>query len=138
MSKLEQRRKDIAKAQELARSGVLFAPAAFLNASVDELLEICNGCGAADSWFRPPKRIYGTLIVYACIIHDFMYEKGFAIEDKDEADRVFCNNMNRLITIDSVKWYKPTFLQRRRALKYYYAVRQFGGEAFWAGKTKMA
>ncbi len=132
------KRDEITETQRLAQAGILYAPAAFLNASVDELLSICNGCGADDSWFRPPKRIYGTLIVYACIIHDFMYEKGFYIEDKNEADRVFCNNMNRLITIDSVKWYKPTFLQRRRALKYYYAVKQFGGEAFWAGKTKMA
>lgn len=132
------KRKDILKAQQLARSGVLFAPASFLNASVDELLAICNGCGAADSWFRPPKRIYGTLIVYACIIHDFMYEKGYTNEDKEEADRVFLHNMNRLITRDSEKWYKPTFLQRRRARIYYKGVKYGGGEAFWAGKTKMA
>lgn len=126
------------KAQELARSGVLFAPASFLNASIEELVKVCNSCGAADSWFRPPSTIYGTDISAACTIHDWQYEKGFSIEDKDEADRVFCNNMNRLITRDKHKFYKPTFLQRRRALKYYYAVKQFGGEAFWAGKTKLA
>lgn len=132
------KRDEITETQRLAQAGILYAPAAFLNASVDELLSICNGCGSADSWFRPPKRIYGTLVVYACIIHDFMYEKGFTIDDKDEADRVFSNNMNRLITRDEHKLYKPTYLQRRRALKYYYAVKEFGGSAFWAGKTKLA
>lgn len=124
--------------QDLVVRGTLFAPAGFLCRSANELLLICNGCGAADSWFRPPKTIYGTLIVYACIIHDYMYETGNTIEDKEEADRVFLNNMNRLITQDKHKWYKPTFLQRRRAKKYYYAVKEFGGEAFWQGKLKSA
>lgn len=130
--------KTLLKAQELARAGILYAPASFLNATLDELLDVCNGCGAAGSWFRPPKRIYGTLIVYACHIHDWMYNFGTTIEDKDESDRVMENNMNRLITRDSRKWYKPTFLQRRRARKYYLAVKHFGGEAFWAGKIQTA
>lgn len=127
--------KDLLKAQELARAGVLYAPANFLTAGEEELLKYCNGCGAAGSWFRPPKRIYGTLIVYACIIHDWQYSFGHCHEDKQEADRVFRNNMNRLITRDSVKWYKPTRLQRIRVNIYYKAVKDFGGEAFWAGKN---
>ena len=127
--------KELLKAQELAQSGVLYAPVSFLTATLDELLDVCNGCGAADSWFRPPKRIYGTLIVYACIIHDWQYHFGFTNEDKEEADRVFLNNNFRLIDRDSHKWYKPTFAQRRRALKYYEAVKYKGGPAFWAGKN---
>ena len=123
------------EAQKLARAGVLFAPVTFLNASHQQLKETCNGCGAADSWFRPPATIYGTNIVYACHIHDWMYSEGRTIEDKDEADRSMFNNMNRLIRRDADKWYKPTSLQHRRALKYYLAVKDFGGSAFWAGKN---
>lgn len=130
-----ERLKSLIEAQELARAGVLYAPASFLNATPNQLMEVCNGCGAAGSWFRPPKRIYGTLIVYACHIHDWMYSFGKTLEDKEEADRVMNNNMNRLITRDSHKCYKPTFLQRRRARKYYLAVKHFGAEAFWAGKN---
>lgn len=126
---------ELLKAQELAKSGVLCASPGFKLASENELLEICNGCGASGSWFRPPKTIYGTLIVFACHIHDYAYQFGTTAEDKDEADRTFHNNMNRLITRDEHIWYKPTFLQRRRALKYYLGVKYGGGEAFWAGKN---
>lgn len=131
------RLKSLIRAQELARAGVLYAPASFLNATPNQLMEICNGCGASGSWFRPPKRIYGTLIVYACHIHDWMYNFGKTVEDKDESDRTMLNNINRLIDRDSSKWYKPTFLQHRRALKYYYAVKNFGGSAYWAGKNQV-
>lgn len=123
------------KAQELAIVNVLYAPSSFKKASLEYIKEVCNGCGAKDSWFRPPRRIYGTLIIYACHIHDWMYSRGYTIEDKDEADRVFLNNLNRLIERDKNKWYKPTFLQHRRALKYYYAVKHFGGSAFWKDKN---
>ena len=127
--------KTLLQAQKLARARVLSAPASFLNATKEELLEVCNGCGAAGSWFRPPKRIYGTLIVYACHIHDWMYNFGLTLEDKEEADRTMCNNMIRLIDRDDHKWYKPSFLQRRRALKYYWAVKYLGGSAYWKGKN---
>ena len=127
--------KDLQKAQEYAVTGVLYAPVGFKLATIKELKEICNGCGSAGSWFRPPAKIYGTKILSCCNIHDFMYNNGRTIEDKEEADRVFHNNMNRLITRDKHKFYKPTWLQRRRALKYYMAVKHFGGEAFWAGKN---
>lgn len=127
--------KDLQKAQEYAITGVLYAPVGFKLATIEELKEVCNSCGAKDSWFRPPSKIYGTDIAAACNIHDYQYNFGVTIEDKDEADRVFHNNMNRLITRDKHKFYKPTWLQRRRALKYYMAVKHFGGEAFWAGKN---
>ena len=126
---------ELLSAQELAISGVLFAPASFKAATTEQLIEHCNGCGADGSWFRPPKRMYGTLIVQACIIHDWQYSFGVVQEDKQEADRIFLNNMHRLISRDSDKWYKPTFLQRRRALKYYRAVDLCGGEAYWTGKN---
>ncbi len=122
--------------QDLARVGGVFAPAAFLTATVDELDGICNGCGAAGAKFDfIPDKIYGTDISAACHIHDFMYHYGRSVEDKEEADRIFLNNLIRIIEKDKHKWYKPTALQRRRALKYYEAVTYFGGAAFWAGKN---
>lgn len=130
MSRVEK----LKKSQELARAGVLYAPAGFKTATIDQLEEICNSCGSASGWFRPPSKIYGTDISASCNIHDYMYSFGITVEDKDEADRVFLNNMNRIISRDSHKIYKPTFLQRRRALKYYYAVKYFGAEAYWKGK----
>ena len=126
---------ELIKTQELAQAGVLYAPAGFLTATVEELAEICNSCGAAGSFFRPPSKIYGTDISASCNIHDYQYHYGRTIEDKWEADRIFHNNMNRLITRDSHKKHKPTWLQRRRALKYYYAVKCFGSEAYWKGKN---
>ena len=95
-----------------------------------------NGCGAENARFDfVPDTIYGVSITPACKVHDWMYSKGRTIEDKDTADRVFLNNMLRIIeSVD--KWYYPTSLARRRALKYYEAVRAFGGSAYWEGKNE--
>lgn len=127
---------ELDRAIALACAGVLYAPASMLTHNTSVLATICNGCGAANAKFDfIPDRIYGTSIAEACHIHDYMYYEGRTIEDKEEADRVFLNNMFRLIERDKHKWYKPTALQRRRALKYYEAVVYFGGSAFWAGKN---
>lgn len=126
---------DLLTTQELARAGVLYAPAGFKVATEQALKDTCNGCGASGSWFRPPSTIYGTDIEGACHIHDWMYGHGYTIEDKQEADRVMLNNMIRLIERDRKKWYKPTMMQHRRALKYYEVVVMFGGGAFWKGKN---
>lgn len=126
---------ELLQAQELAISGVLFAPSSFKAATTEQLKKHCNGCGAEGSRLRPPKRMWGTLIVFACIIHDWMYSHGLTNEDKEEADRIFKHNMNRLVTKDRHKWYKPTALQRVRVFVYFKTVDWFGGEAFWAGKN---
>lgn len=127
----------LSKTTALAAAGVIFAPAAFMAASVQELERVCNGCGAAGAKFDfIPDRIYGTDISAACHVHDFMYARGRTIEDKDEADRVFLNNLLRIIERDAAaKWYKPRGLMRSRAKKYFKAVQVFGGPAFWAGKA---
>lgn len=61
-----------------------------------------------------------------------MYHFGKDISNKEKADRVFLNNMLRIIEEGSVNWLKP--LRRMRAMKYYSAVKDFGGPAFWSGK----
>jgi len=129
------KRESLLRAQSLAKSGVLYAPVSFMLASIAQLEEICNGCGAADSWFRPPASIWGTCIIYACHIHDWMYNEGVDDEDKQVADRSMKHNMQRLIRRDAHKWYKPTKLQYARSILYYEAVVNYGGPAFWAGKN---
>lgn len=124
----------ISSAVTLSRCGILFAPSDFKMSNPTYLFPICNGCGAANSKFDfVPDRIFGTDISAACVIHDYMYYQGVTVEDKDEADRVFLNNLLRIIDREK-KWYKPKMWMRIRARNYYRAVKYFGGPAFWAGK----
>ena len=95
----------------------------------------CNGCGTGWNSHIIPNSIYGLSIKKACCIHDYMYEVNKGIEGKQEADRVFLNNMLRIIEAKEAWWY-PHSLARRRALKYYEAVVNFGGSAYWKGKNK--
>ena len=126
----------ISKSVDLARAGVIYAPPTFKLAGEQTLKEICNGCGNSRSKFDfIPDHIWGTDVSPACCVHDYMYHTGSDIEDKNEADRVFLNNMLRLIERDRHKWYKPTWLQRWRAVTYYNAVVTFGGPAFWLHKN---
>ena len=63
-----------------------------------------------------------------------MYQFGTMREDKEEADRVFLNNMVRLI--DGNHTLEPIMAIRRQScMVYYTAVRDFGGPAFWDGKN---
>ena len=121
------------KSLELAQAGILYAPASFLTSSVKELELVCNGCGAANSKFDfIPDSIYGLKITAACNIHDWMYHEGRTIEDKDEADRTFLNNLLRLFSTTGNRFLK--WLRRRRAYKYYEAVAAFGWPAYWSDK----
>lgn len=114
---------------------VLYAPEAYHKLSEFEKKEICNGCGAKSgisSWLVP-NTLYGLSVKAACNIHDYMYFVGTTNADKEEADRVFLNNMMRIINQDGAAWLAA--LRRRRALKYYEAVYYGGGEAFWKSKN---
>jgi hypothetical protein len=113
---------------------ILFSPETYKKLTATALAAIANGCGAV-GWKIDlvPDTLYGLGIRAACDIHDYMYHTGETIEDKNEADRVFLNNMLRLITAKTKhKWLRR--LRRRRALLYYFAVKNFGGPAFWDGK----
>jgi hypothetical protein len=99
------------------------------------LAEIVNGCGPAgwkSKWI--PDTIYGVSIREACNIHDFMYHIGTCEADRDEADRVFKNNMLRIITAESSTDF-TLWLRRQRVLKYYWFVHNMGGTYFWADKN---
>ena len=113
----------------------LYCPYDYKLLSDEERKEICNGCGP-QSWKHDmvPDKIWGLRITNICDIHDYMYYAGKTIEDKKEADRVFLNNLVRLIDYKT-KWKWLRLLRKRRAKKYYIFVKYFGGAAFWKGKN---
>jgi len=118
----------------MARSPKLYAPDSYREATAHERKTVCNGVGPAGKGWMMPDTIYGLSMTESANIHDWMYELGFRIEHKDEADRVFLNNMLR--TIDVVgSWDWLAKLRRKRAMKYYWAVKNYGGPSFWAGKA---
>lgn len=122
-------------ARELASAGVIYAPAGFLSNPIEHVDACVNGCGSAQAKFDfIPDSIWGVYVGEACAVHDYMYHVGRSDEDKKEADRVFLNNLLRLLT-KRKPWYIPDYLVKSRARKYYLAVKYFGGPAFWAGKN---
>jgi len=114
----------------------LFAPKRYWELTKELREAITNGCGTG-GWKGKlvPDHLWFLNIKEACNIHDYMYYVGETIQEKDEADRVFLNNMLRIIDFAGGLW----ILQRRRrrlAIIYYEAVKNFGGPAFWASKNK--
>lgn len=99
--------------------------------------EDCNGCGSGWNAKLVPDTIYGMSIKDCCCIHDYGYEIGKTIEDKQREDRAFLNNMLRKIDANP-HWYYPKRLARLRAKKYYKFVKYFGGTAFWEGKNEVS
>ncbi|MBA1447074.1 MAG: DUF1353 domain-containing protein [Chromatiales bacterium] len=113
----------------------LYAPDSYYLASDTERALVCNGCGSKGlGGFLVPDTLYGLSVTDACQIHDWMYHAGENVNDKDEADRVFLNNMIRIIDAASssgpVRW-----MRRYRAMSYFAAVRDFGGSAYWLEKN---
>jgi len=94
-----------------------------------------NGCGSGWNAKIIPNTIYGLDITECCRYHDFLYSTLLTIKGKDKADRIFLNNMLRVIEAKK-SWWFPHSLARRRALKYYESVVNFGGTAYWKGKNK--
>jgi len=113
----------------------LFAPATYVSAPEAIRQAVVNGCGTG-GWKGAlvPDTIWGLSITAACNIHDWMYAAGSTLAEKEEADRVFLNNMLRLVESAGGLWLLQR-LRRRRAWIYYQAVYRFGGPAFWSGKN---
>lgn len=114
---------------QLVQDKVIDAHPLFLETPLDELLEICNGCGAKDSRLPVPQTIWGMNNRPACNPHDFGYHIGTTIEHKKEEDRRMLNNSIRLI--DRGAGGLVRILRVKRAVKYYLAVDLCGGPAFW-------
>lgn len=113
----------------------LYAPEQYWRLGREAIKEITNGCGPG-GWLRAlvPDTIWGLDISEACDIHDYMYAVGLTNEDKEVADRVFLNNIVRLINAKTRYWVLKR-LRYRRASTYYLAVKNFGGPFFWSGKN---
>jgi hypothetical protein len=113
----------------------LWAPEEYWQLSDEQRRDLCNGCGTKGlGGYVVPDTIYGLRITVACDIHDFMYATGRSIEDKQTADRVFLNNMIRIIEAKTKRFFLRK-LRTTRAYTYYLSVCNFGGPAFWSGKN---
>ena len=119
----------------LSTAYCLYAPESYTRATPEVRATVVNGCGPG-GWKLDlvPDTIWFLDISLCCDIHDWMYVEGETIEAKEEADRVFLNNMLRAIDAAG----GPKILQalrRHRAAKYYNMVHLFGGPAYWLGKN---
>ncbi len=115
--------------------GRLWAPESYKKASAYERNLVVNGCGSAGAKIKfVPNTVYLLSIIHACYIHDWMYHVGKTEEDKREADRVFLNNMNRIVEDANSHRYLE-WLRKRRVKKYYFAVKYAGGPAYWDPKN---
>jgi hypothetical protein len=119
------------------KSGLkLYSPPSYKRLTPEARAEIINGCGAANARFDfIPDKIYGLDISEACNIHDYMYHIAEPTnEAKIEADRIFLNNLLRIIEFYTTSSMLKK-LRRSRAKKYYKAVKAYGGPAFWDDKN---
>lgn len=117
-------------------STTLFAPAEYWELTPRQRRQLCNGCGTRGfvGWVVPDT-LWGLRVTPACDIHDFMYATGGpCVADKEAADRVFLNNLLRLIDAGS-RFVILKKLRSIRAYVYYFAVSFGGGPAYWAGKN---
>jgi len=93
----------------------------------------CRGCGPGGigDWLVPDT-IWGLNVRDACHIHDYMYDVGETELDKRISDRVFLNNLVRIVEAKGGLF--KTF-RLIRCVIMYYSVAVFGGPAFWMGKN---
>lgn len=110
----------------------LYIPISFMEASKEEKAKICNGCGAKDG-MKVPGTVWFLSIVFACQVHDWMFEKGQTLGDYYFSNIMFFWNMTAIV-INGSNWF--TMLPRmERVLKYFIAVMtKYGKKAFWADK----
>ncbi|MBI4650224.1 hypothetical protein HY745_02855 [Candidatus Desantisbacteria bacterium] len=112
---------------------------------------ICNGAGPAGYGAIVPDKIWGLSITETANGHDWNYQFGETLEDKEQADRTFRDNMDRIIRMafmisiqkaeKSNIILRPLLIKKARTLynlrlscadKIYYKAVQIGGKsAFW-------
>ena len=125
----------LVEARRLVNIGTLSAPDSFVIVSVTKLVEVCNGCGTASSWFDyVPDKILGANIKFACFIHDWEYYSGSSKKDKVKADKNFKVNLLTLIRLNTTNSLKIQ-LSYYIACAYYLGVKHFGYKSFWRGKN---
>lgn len=112
----------------------LLAPRAYKEASLELRQAVAGGCGPGGLGdYLVPDTLWGLSVRKACNIHDWEYHFGKTQQDKKVADENFLDNMIRLIQAAN-GWRVLMWLRKRRARKYYKAVRDYGGPFYWLGK----
>lgn len=109
----------------------LAAPKSFWDADQELIDSIAGGCGPGGNGdMFVPDTMYGLSVKAACSVHDWMYAVWNTPGGFEMANKVFKNNMIRIIDqSDSFKWLKV--LRKRRALKYFLAVHYFGETSYF-------
>lgn len=106
----------------------LIYPITYNKLSKEEKYNICNGCGTKGLVFIPHKILWID-ITEACNIHDYMYNIGSSLVDKDIADLVFLHNMLILIN-NNTKLEFLTGIRKLIASFYYRMVKTYGLPSF--------
>jgi len=110
-------------------------PCCFHDATPDMIKAIAGGCGPGGLGdFLIPDTMYGLSVKPACVIHDWQYHWGVTLEDKIDADLNLRDNMVRIIKGQGSVGVLEN-MRLHRAKIYYEAVKNFGGPAFWHGKS---
>jgi len=120
------------KSLKKSKNTNLYAPKEYWEADEKQKSNIVNGCG--------PKSCSLDIVpdlnfVEACNIHDWMYNFGKTLEDKNLADKVFLDNMLNIIEAKTKNVWRKR-LERIIAHGYYLAVKYRGGSAFWKDKKE--
>lgn len=132
---------------------ILFAPEWYWLIPESEREKGSCGPGSGFGEWLVPETIWGMPYTDCCQIHDKMYDKKWnpdiknalllnelertkrLLEIKDEADRVFLNNILRKIDFYSANNLMRA-IRKRRAFTIYDAVSLGGGPAYWNDKNE--
>lgn len=107
----------------------LLMPTSYATATQMERDEHCNGMGPKGLGFLVPDSIYFMNMEEPGNIHDWMYTFPEG-RTKEVCDEVFLANMYAVIDAKHNQWGWVKWLRKRRARKYYHAVRLGGNEHF--------
>jgi len=106
---------------------MMIAPISFWDAIPEVIDAHTGGCGPGKVGdLFVPDNLLGESIFLSCRIHDWMYYVGQTLEDKKIADMIF--QWNITAQIDDGEFLDGPRLEL--GLKYYKAVRMFGGGSF--------
>lgn len=112
-------------------------------ATAHQKAQVCNGAGPRRFGFLVPDTFCGLCITESAHNHDWDFQFGETIEDFDQANRTFRNNMIRQAEAlrkreqagagwAARKWSEYKHGRRLEMIEEYYkAVCAFGGPAFW-------
>lgn len=102
----------------------------FTDKTPEQREAVSNGLGPKGFGWLVPDTIIGINVTPAGDVHDEGYTEGGIIVDKQMDDRIFRDNMIRLVNAKKNQWSWVKKLRMRRIKQNYRAVKNFGGGAF--------